>query len=153
VKRLLALLVAILALVLLTADSCGGGGTSAPGASPADNGAVAAYKAVIQRDMPDLHRAVSKATCADLALCRAEMVDVKAAATRFQNELMLAPDCLKSADLPLTLALEELISGTGEFISGIDQSDSTLMDVGVTDVKSASAHLTTFNDRFAAATC
>jgi hypothetical protein len=129
-------------------------GTPPTAASVAtDNSAVAVYKTVVQRDMPDLETAVSKATCGDLPSCRVEMGAVKAAAVRFQTELVLAPDCLKAADLPLTLALEELITGTGEVITGIDNSDSTLMDVGVADFKSASAHLTTFNEKYAAASC
>lgn len=142
----------------LCAVACGESGPST-GAPPAPasvapvNTAVAAYKAVVQRDMPELESAVSKATCTDLASCRGEMVAVKAAAVRFQSELMLAPDCLKAADLPLTLALDELITGTGEVITAIDNADSTLMDVGVADFKSASAHLTTFNEKYSAASC
>jgi hypothetical protein len=76
------------------------------------------YNLVIQEDMPVLVSAAQGAQsgCSGgvLAKCRAGLVALKAAATRFQDDdvwLNGLPTCLEPVDLELTLALKGLVNG------------------------------------------
>ena len=92
----------------------------------------------------------------DLARCRAGLVALQAAATQFQNDdvwLSGLPDCLKPVDLELSLALAGLIHGSGLGIAGIDNSNSSTMNAGTSEIQSATGHLSKFNSLLGSASC